>query len=84
MIRGCAIGNEALDAKPRQSLRWSHEPNRDLRGMAADLSWMRERYEQLRSQGLDWAPPILESASEPRCIVDGREMIMLSANTTST
>jgi len=48
--------------------------------MAADLSWMRERYEQLRSQGLDWDPPALQSASEPRCTVDGREMIMLSAN----
>jgi glycine C-acetyltransferase len=48
--------------------------------MAADLSWMRERYEQLRSQGLDWDPPVLQSASEPRCMVDGREMIMLSAN----
>ena len=44
------------------------------------MSWMRERYEQLRSQGLDWAPSTLESASEPRCVVDGREMIMLSAN----
>ena len=60
--------------------RWSHEPHRHLRGMAADLSWMRERYEQLRSQGLDWDPPVLQSASEPRCMVDGREMIMLSAN----
>jgi len=48
--------------------------------MAADLSWMRQRYEELRSQGLDWNPPTLESASEPRCIVDGKEMIMLSAN----
>jgi len=44
------------------------------------LSWMRERYEELRSQGLDWNPPTLESASEPRCIVDGKETIMLSAN----
>ncbi len=48
--------------------------------MAADLSWMRDRYEQLRSQGLDWDPPALQSASEPRCMVDGREVIMLSAN----
>ena len=48
--------------------------------MAADLSWMRERYEQLHSQGLDWNPPALQSASEPRCMVDGREMILLSAN----
>ncbi len=44
------------------------------------MSWMRERYEELRSQGLDWNPPTLESASEPRCIVDGKETIMLSAN----
>ena len=48
--------------------------------MAADLAWMRERYEQLRSQGLDWNPPTLQSASEPRCIIDGQEMVMLSAN----
>jgi len=41
---------------------------------------MRERYEQLRSQGLDWNPPTLQSASEPRCIIDGQEMVMLSAN----
>jgi glycine C-acetyltransferase len=41
---------------------------------------MRERYEELRSQGLDWNPPTLEAASEPRCLIDGREMIMLSAN----
>jgi len=51
-----------------------------LRAMAADLSWMRARYEQLRSQGLDWNPPTLQSASEPRCIIDGQEMVMLSAN----
>ena len=66
--------------KPCVLFRWSHEPHRHLRGMAADLSWMRERYEQLRSQGLDWDPPALQSASEPRCMVDGREMILLSAN----
>ena len=48
--------------------------------MAADLSWMRERYEELRSQGFDWDPPALQSASEPRCVIDGQEMIMLSAN----
>ena len=48
--------------------------------MAADMSWMRERYEYLQSQGLDWNPPTLESASEPRCMMDGKEVIMLSAN----
>jgi glycine C-acetyltransferase len=41
---------------------------------------MRERYEYLQSQGLDWNPPTLESASEPRCIMDGKEVIMLSSN----
>jgi len=48
--------------------------------MATDMSWMRERYEYLQSQGLEWNPPTLESASEPRCIMDGKEIIMLSSN----
>ncbi|MEE2630201.1 MAG: aminotransferase class I/II-fold pyridoxal phosphate-dependent enzyme [Candidatus Thermoplasmatota archaeon] len=48
--------------------------------MPVDLSWMRERYEELRAQGLDWNPPTLEAANEPRCVIDGQEMIMLSAN----
>ena len=48
--------------------------------MAVDLSWMRERYAELREQGLDWNPPTLEAANEPRCIIDGNDMIMLSAN----
>ena len=48
--------------------------------MPVDLSWMRDRYSELRSQGLDWDPPTLEAANEPRCTIDGREMIMLSAN----
>jgi glycine C-acetyltransferase len=64
----------------KHSLRWSNEPRLHLGVMAADLSWMGKRYEELRSQGLDWNPPTLESASEPRCIVDGKETIMLSAN----
>tara|TARA_B110000914_G_C15518850_1_gene475487 strand:- start:2540 stop:3697 length:1158 start_codon:yes stop_codon:yes gene_type:complete len=41
---------------------------------------MRERYEQLQSQGLNWNPPTLESASESRCMMDGKEIIMLSSN----
>jgi glycine C-acetyltransferase len=48
--------------------------------MVADMSWMRERYEQLQSQGLNWNPPTLESASESRCMMDGKEIIMLSSN----
>lgn len=48
--------------------------------MAKDIPWMRERYEELASQNLQWEPPTLESASEPSCTVDGQQMIMLSAN----
>ena len=48
--------------------------------MAKDIPWMRERYEELSSQNLQWEPPTLESASEPSCTVDGQQMIMLSAN----
>ena len=48
--------------------------------MPVDMSWMRDRYSELRDQGLDWNPPTLEDASEPRCTIDGREMIMLSSN----
>ena len=48
--------------------------------MPVDMSWMRDRYSELRDQGLDWNPPTLEAASEPRCTIDGRQMIMLSAN----
>ena len=48
--------------------------------MAREHRWMAERYEELVSGGLNWDPPTLESASEPECIVDGQQMIMLSAN----
>ncbi|MBF92772.1 MAG: 8-amino-7-oxononanoate synthase [Euryarchaeota archaeon] len=48
--------------------------------MPVDISWMGDRHEELRAQGLDWRPPTLEGASEPRCTIDGREMIMLSSN----
>ncbi|HJM20058.1 MAG TPA: aminotransferase class I/II-fold pyridoxal phosphate-dependent enzyme [Candidatus Thalassarchaeaceae archaeon] len=48
--------------------------------MARDIPWMRERFEELKSQNLQWEPPTLESASTPSCQVDGKEMLMLSAN----
>ena len=47
------IANEGLARPVGSFVRWSNEPELVLRGMAADLSWMRERYEELRSQGLD-------------------------------
>ena len=46
--------------------------------MPTDLSWMKERHEQLLESGLAWEPPILESANAPRCTINGVEMIMLS------
>ena len=48
--------------------------------MAGDLSWMEERYSQLEEQALLWQPPTLESANAPRCTMDGKPTIMLSAN----
>ena len=48
--------------------------------MARDHRWMAERYEALVAAGLNWEPPILESANAPECTVDGQQMIMLSAN----
>ena len=48
--------------------------------MAKDLDWMRERYSELEKAGLNWDPPVLESANAPRVSIDGKETIMLSAN----
>lgn len=48
--------------------------------MPGDLSWMEERYQQLSQQSLLWEPPTLESPNEPRCTMDGKPTIMLSAN----
>lgn len=41
---------------------------------------MRERFEELSKSGLNWDPPVLESANSSRVIIDGKETIMLSAN----
>ena len=48
--------------------------------MPGDMSWMKERYEQLSSQSLLWEPPTLESSNIPRCTMNGKPTIMLSAN----
>ena len=48
--------------------------------MAGDLSWMEERYSHLEEQSLLWEPPTLEGANQPRCMMDGKPTIMLSAN----
>jgi glycine C-acetyltransferase len=43
-------------------------------------SFLREEYESLVRSQLDWKLHILEGSSSPRCIVDGREMLMLCSN----
>ncbi len=48
--------------------------------MPGDTSWMSEKFANLQREGLDWNPPTLETANEPRCIMNGRPTIMLSAN----
>ena len=48
--------------------------------MAREHQWMEERFAELSEKGLNWDPPTLESASQPTCTVDGKQMIMLSAN----
>ena len=48
--------------------------------MPGDKSWMLDKYSNLVNQGLDWKLKSLESASEPYCIVDGKQNIMLCAN----
>ncbi len=48
--------------------------------MARHHDWMEERYQSLIESGLNWDPPTLEGASEAESTVDGKPVIMLSAN----
>ena len=41
---------------------------------------MEARYQELSEQSLLWEPPTLESPNQPRCDMDGKPTIMLSAN----
>jgi len=43
-------------------------------------SWMREEYESLVAQSLDWKLRVLQGPSAPRSIVDGNEVVMLCSN----
>jgi glycine C-acetyltransferase len=43
-------------------------------------AFFREEYERLVKEGLNWELRVLESASEPECIVDGRKVIMMCSN----
>lgn len=48
--------------------------------MPGDKTWMAERYNELKQNALLWEPPTLESPNQPRCTIEGRSTIMLSAN----
>jgi len=48
--------------------------------MPGDISWMAKRHNELKNNALLWEPPTLESPNQPRCTIDGRSTIMLSAN----
>lgn len=43
-------------------------------------AFLREEYENLVKNNLDWKLHVLETASTPHCIVDGKEVIMLCSN----
>ena len=44
------------------------------------VAFLKEEYDELVSKSLDWKLHVLESASTPRCRVDGREVLMLCSN----
>ena len=48
--------------------------------MPGDMSWMKARYDELNEKSLLWEPPTLEGPNVPRCQMDGKPTIMLSAN----
>jgi glycine C-acetyltransferase len=43
-------------------------------------AFLREEYEQLVKQGFDWKLRVLQGPSAPRCVVDGKKVIMLCSN----
>jgi glycine C-acetyltransferase len=44
------------------------------------VSFLREEYGRLVSSELDWKLRVLQGPSTPRCLVDGRQVIMLCSN----
>src|SRR3990172_5985844 len=44
------------------------------------VAWMREEYERLVAQTLDWKLRTLQGPSAPRSVVDGKRVIMLCSN----
>ncbi len=44
------------------------------------VSFLREEYQKLVSSDLDWKLRVLEGPSTPRCMVDGKKVVMLCSN----
>ena len=44
------------------------------------LAFLREEYSSLEAAGLDWKLRTLQGSSAPRCIVDGKRVLMLCSN----
>lgn len=44
------------------------------------VGFLRQQYEQLVSNELDWKLRVLEGPSTPRCVVDGKKVLMLCSN----
>ena len=66
-----------VNPKEHQARRFQHNGDDAMPG---DMSWMKERYDDLSEKSLLWEPPTLESPNQPRCHMDGKPTIMLSAN----
>ena len=84
-VHGAAARRRLLKACPA-SAGWSgrlknrSEKQRAESTMPGDLSWMQTRHDELAEGSLLWEPPTLEGPNTPRCTMEGRETIMLSAN----
>ena len=48
--------------------------------MPGDMTWMKQRFDELNEKSLLWEPPTLEGPNKPRCTMEGKPTIMLSAN----
>ncbi len=48
--------------------------------MPGDMTWMKTRFDELSEKSLLWEPPTLEGPNQPRCQMNGKPTIMLSAN----
>ena len=59
-----------------------NQPRRGVIGetVPGDMTWMKQRFDELNEKSLLWEPPTLEGPNQPRCTMEGKPTIMLSAN----